>query len=107
MSEIETTEESQACRAAMERLAEAGWSLENEDDNLALIRMWVHGRDWARAQGAVDATVTAAAKRLVARHQEADGLGWCVACGGYVPCDIVLVARALLDGRQGGGGQGE
>ena len=54
MAEIETTEESQACRAAMERLAECGWSLEDEDDNLALIRMWVHGRDYALAEARGD-----------------------------------------------------
>lgn len=51
-NQIENTSESQACRAAMERLAESGWSLEDEDNNHALALMWMAGVDWQRDQQA-------------------------------------------------------
>lgn len=50
--QIETTEEYLACSEAMQRLAESGWSLDDEDDNHALRLMWMAGRDWAKSDAA-------------------------------------------------------
>lgn len=71
-NQIESIEESRACRDAMERLAECGWSLEDEGDNHALALMWMAGVDWQRdAAVNAEAALRAEAARLRAAIESA------------------------------------
>lgn len=104
---IETTEE---MLASAEAMREMGWDPSDEDDSFVLRRMWMAGRDFARAaHTAPSDAVKVAAEQLLIQHRgplqdDATHVSCGRGCGTY-PCNVVLVARAALSGQAGGGEQ--